>query len=1013
LVAAETAFGGDIPGSRAERCISLRAAPGSGILAAMNDEELGGGAPGGADDIAPGAGAPADADVSAPAEASVLGEARRLGRYVILELLGRGGMGEVYAAFDPELDRRIAIKLLRPGSRDPKAAQRRLAREARALARLSHPNVVHVYDVGVHGEAVFMAMELVPGQSLRAWCRQEPPPGWRPVLDAYLAAARGLAAAHAVGLVHRDFKPANVLRGHDGRVRVADFGVSAMYAMDEIDVAPTEPDTASAAGGAGVERAQNERLTSTGMLMGTPAYMAPEQFADPEVGPVADQYGFCVSLYEGLYGWLPFGLDPLLRAPEQTRRKLERPLERPPGTEVPEWVHRILARGLAPSPADRWPSMDALIAALEKDPAARRRALGRVLAVGALGAALAGLAFMVVAPRSQADPAAACAAGGQLAGVWDAAVKARMQQAFSDTGIGYASDTFDRVAAALDRHADQWTAMRTQVCEATYVQRTEPVDVMSLRVRCLEQQRSQMRALTELLARGPDPAVLPKAIPAARSLSPVEACSDVDALAQAMPLPADPELRAQVEALEARVDDLQAQIDAGKYAEGLERGAPLLADVAAVGYPPLQARALYVVATIRNEAADHAGAEALAREALEVAARARDDLLMARIWSLLVRVVGHKQARFDEALGMIPAAMVAAERAGDDHARADALVAGATVFLHLGRYEEATARNERAVALREKTLGTEHPGVAATLVNLANALTGMGRHEEARMQYDRALPILEHALGPRHPWVGSTLVNLGILLFHQGRYAEAQAMHARASGILEDALGPAHPHVAMARTSLGNALAHQGRYEDAQAQFERALPIMEQVLGAAHPDVIDLRTNLGDALAWQGRHEEARAVLARVAPLLEQAQGNARVRGALVSLGRTLIRVGDLDAAARHLDRADDIAGDPATPADASLAATLLGAGELALARNQPAQAVAPLERALALDGTLYRAEIELMLARALWASNGDRQRALDLARTAEAYYERLGNRARRDEVSRWLAAHAGAGATP
>ncbi|MCA9705293.1 MAG: serine/threonine protein kinase, partial [Myxococcales bacterium] len=249
-----------------------------------------------------------------------------LGRYLVLEPLGSGGLGDVYACYDPELDRRVAIKLLKTTAAALDRAQLRLKREAQALARLAHPNVVAVHDVGIHDDRVFVAMELVEGQTLRAWLSAEPR-SWSEVRDVMVAAGRGLAAAHAAGMVHRDFKPGNMMVGLDGRVRVLDFGlaraVSPGSGSDAGEVPVLPPGSAGlaagpaglaagaaglAAGSAGVPGSAglDVAVTQTGVVLGTPAYMAPEQLTGTTVDGRADQFGFCCTLYEALWGKRPF-----------------------------------------------------------------------------------------------------------------------------------------------------------------------------------------------------------------------------------------------------------------------------------------------------------------------------------------------------------------------------------------------------------------------------------------------------------------------------------------------------------------------------------------------------------------------------------------------------------------------------------------------------------------------------------------------------------------------------------
>ncbi len=253
--------------------------------------------------------------------AGVLDRGSAIGRYLVLALIGKGGMGRVYSAYDPELDRRVALKLLHT-ARGSESARRRLAREARALGKLSHPNVVQVYDVGEHEGDVFVAMELVEGQSLDGWCRRSPKPGWREVLAAYLDAARGLSAAHAKGLVHRDVKPANILYGNDGRVCVADFGLAAgreaadrpsgsieAGGLAEVHFAPS-PVGETVPAPVGASGSLDDRLTETGAVLGTPLYMAPEQHEGERATAASDQYSLCVALYQGLYGVPPFDRTP-------------------------------------------------------------------------------------------------------------------------------------------------------------------------------------------------------------------------------------------------------------------------------------------------------------------------------------------------------------------------------------------------------------------------------------------------------------------------------------------------------------------------------------------------------------------------------------------------------------------------------------------------------------------------------------------------------------------------------
>ncbi len=298
-----------------------------------------------------------------------------LGRYLVLEQLGAGAMGVVYAAYDPELDRKIAIKILRPqeGKGDKTRRQERLVREAKAMAKLSHPNVGAIYDVGVHGDQVFLAMEFLSGGTLRAWMAKKKRP-WREVVDMFIQVGKGLAGAHAEGLIHRDFKPDNVLLDKNDVPKVVDFGLvrltgaaldrSTAGSMDAITdeevVALPLAQTALAA-----------NLTRTGALTGTPAYMAPEQFLGKPIDARTDQFAFCVALYEALYGERPFAGETIFQIADAVTQEQIRPL--PKNNEIPAWLRRCLIRGLRTDPTLRYQDIRSLLTSIERDPVARRR----------------------------------------------------------------------------------------------------------------------------------------------------------------------------------------------------------------------------------------------------------------------------------------------------------------------------------------------------------------------------------------------------------------------------------------------------------------------------------------------------------------------------------------------------------------------------------------------------------------------------------------------------------------
>ncbi|MCB9749134.1 MAG: serine/threonine protein kinase [Myxococcales bacterium] len=412
---------------------------------------------------------------------------KMIGRFLVLRPLGRGGVGEVFLARDSTLTRHVAVKLLRPSVQS--ADQReRLIREAQAMALIAHPNVASVYEIGVTRDRVFVAMEYIPGWTLRAW-QAARAPSWRQVLDVYIQAARGLAAAHRLGLVHRDVKPSNIVLGFDGRARVLDFGLVAL--ADE-----TRRELAATASRAETDEASSRTaLTREGSIMGTPDYMAPEQFAGRAPRPATDQFGFCVALYEALYGERPFTDESYEALAEAVSRG--RVLPRPAGSRVPRWLHAVVVRGLSVEPGDRHASMDALITALE-------RGSRRVTRRGLVGAALLGAAVCVglLVAHEPSSAAAHCQASPRtIDEVWSVDRRERVERALSRSRGAGVSVEAERALDRLDAYRADWSAAYLEAC--TEHARGELADErFALRIACLDRQIADFARATRSLNNG-------------------------------------------------------------------------------------------------------------------------------------------------------------------------------------------------------------------------------------------------------------------------------------------------------------------------------------------------------------------------------------------------------------------------------------------------------------------------------------------------------------------------------
>ncbi len=650
-------------------------------------------------------------------------------RYVLLDEVGSGAMGVVYAAYDYGLDRKVALKLVRhPG----RSAQRvRLLREAQALAQLSHPNVVTVFDVGSYRDQVFVAMEFVAGQTLRSWLA-EAPRSWREIVIVFQRAGEGLAAAHAAGIVHRDFKPDNVLIDQHGRVRVGDFGLAV---IDRGESSGEHLQARIGALGSGArplpddpgdrteqdlrgchdnddDDAPTDRasLTRSGMAVGTPAYMSPEQRSGYlPVDARSDQFSFCVSLHEALCGERPFD-ESATDVVERIARGDVRDVPR--DRAIPAWLRRILRRGLSCEPGHRYPSMDALLAEIDREMGARRRRL-TVAALSATSAALLGaIALLIGSGVLSRDEQSPCeGAADQLDGVWNPRRKQAIRGAFRDAGGPAAGVTATQVEAAIDRYARSWRAMRVESCEATHVRGEQSAALLDLKSECLEHRLAELRALTDLFMAG-DPRMVPHAVPAVTSLEPVEQCGNSAALREMSP-PGGAAARARVRWLRARLARGRALLWAGVLDDGLDVARTASADARELEYRPVEAESLHLLGSLQRAGGMAGAAEETLFAAAGAAESGRHGHAAADAWLELSRLVGESGDRRSQAHRLARLARGAIERLGGD-ARREGNIEDWTGELYLaeGRMEAARDHLERGLALRLRALGGSHLMVA-------------------------------------------------------------------------------------------------------------------------------------------------------------------------------------------------------------------------------------------------------------------------------------------------------------
>ena len=854
----------------------------------------------------------------------------RFGHYVVLHQIGEGAMGVVLAAYDQHLDRKVALKLLRADMDDSnEGVHHRMRREAQAMARLSHPNVVQVYEAGEVDGHLFLAMEFIQGVTLRAWMTLRPRP-WYGLLPVFLQAGRGLAAAHVAGLTHRDFKPDNVMVGDDGRVLVLDFGLSrgrGDWARSQIAI--TRRNLA------------NIGVTAAGSMLGTPAYMSPEQFRGDEADARSDQFGFCATVWEGLYGRRPFqGGDVRELRTHVLAGKLVAP---PEGTRVPTWLREILERGLSLAAGDRWPSMQALLTALEYDPRRTRR---RWAAAGLAGLAVGAAGFAGAAYRD--TEARACDGAAEvLAGVWDEPQRTALDAAVRATSVDYAETTLATTRVHLDGYRDGLIAAQTSACEA-HRRGAVSDSLFDRRMLCLRQRRAELAATVTVLQQTTAETVAQVAS-TATGLPPLAACEDDERLMNDRSLPADPAVAAAVEAAREGLARVQALARSHRYQDALAELAPLQKDAEALGDLTLHAEVLLSLGVLTGDAQHHI-----------------------------------------EALKPLEQAEVLALESGADTVAAQAITAWIfNVGYGAGRPAEGLAVGARAWALVRR-VGSPPELVAELHNNLASVRFELGDAAGSSAEYEQALAALSQQAPDdlnRIPIVH----NLVLTWNDSGRHEEARSLAEFELARMITSHGICHPDTSALRLALAECEAGGTQVEQAVEHAEQSYACFVET--APQQALRTLSLLIG--LAFQRKDvAQARRQLERVDPLLARVGDDPALRVSFdLYRAKLAIKGGHTAEAGRLLTAlsAQLLASDGHKEFRAHVETMQC---ELALAEHDPARAIAHADRATQLLPPMApprsRGQLHFVQARALRASD-EQARAVAVAEEAIADYEAAG----------------------
>lgn len=917
-------------------------------------------------------------------------------------------MGVVYAAYDPGIDRRVALKFLNADRAERGQVQEaRLLREAQAMGRLSHPNVAVAYEVGLFGQHVFLAMEFVDGQDLRTWLSRRDLTSSE-ILAVFLAAGRGLAAAHAAGIIHRDFKPANVLVDKHDRPRVTDFGLSrATEDGGEVgDLVDSQTDAELSPGDH-----LAARLTRTGAVLGTPSYMSPEQHVGDRVDERSDQFSFCVALYEALYQAHPYGETPSL--PGQQDLVAGKPVVVPTKPALSRRFRRALERGLHVKPADRFSSMDALLSELSHRPTFSRRYLAAaIVLVGLLGAG----SYAAIADTTEATAGPHCDAGEtRMEGVWGSSRRRLLREAFERSAASGAEKTWSALSAILDKRATAWSDMYDAACAATHLDGTQSAAILDLRTECLERKRQELKGLVDVLSDQHDAKIFDQALVAAESLSQISGCADVSNLRAVVPLPEDEKSRARVATVRQQMNRSLTLYELGKYEQGRDQLLALKEEAHHLRYAPLVAEVTSALGNHLSVLGKMAEAEGTLFEAADQAVRGGDRSVEAETWIHIV-INYSRLGRVPEADLAARMAVLAVNRAnGDSQMRARLMNNLGAARYTAGKFEEAFDDFRRSADLASASFGRMSVRYANAVGNTGATLIELGRVREALSYLEESLAVRRAILRPDHVDISYSLNPLGSAYLALGMAEKGREMFKASLAIRQKEYGPEHPETTFTLVALAQAEAGRGNYGEALKMFEEGLAIQKRVLDPHDVFLGSTYLEIGETQRLAGLHRDAERSLRSVLEHNRAAGAPEHPNGghALLSLGllqneRRLFAGGlrdcrrALSLLTKHLRQNRNALA----LVHGCIGAALLGSGDIDGARKALTDAAAGLNDRDTAPSRAARVRFDL--ARALWSLPNERAQARILARRSHDLLSSAegDHRVLLTEVSAWIRTH-------